>query len=407
MKKVCTEHLQPGMKLAKDVTGADQSVFITKGTELTADDIEGLMDLGVSFINIASEGKEQDLADLARRCEEYVRPFFYYVDPGSSIFNDLYRETLESTMSRLVKEGVWNLPCEQELKATSHQAKRDLFFHGEGGPEDIVSHEMELISFPDTYFKLQEILKAPDSTASHVADVVRLDLNLVAKLLRLVNSPAYGMPGKIESIERAVAIIGVEGVSNLALGITAMPMFKDIPPDLMDVTTFWRHSISCAIFAKDIASAAGLEAESFFTAGLLHDVGRLLLLKNLPDAYLQVLLYARGSFIPLMEAEQAILGYNHSELGKVLLNSWGCPEKLVNLVGTHHSPEYHNQSRDAAIIQLGDNLAHAFAISGGWKYVLPGMQEEAWESIDVKPSVVISSFKNHGQALEDISQTLM
>lgn len=407
MKKVCTEHLIPGMVLSRDIPGVDQSVYLAKGTRLSIEDIQVIMDLAISSVSIVSGDKENDLKDLARRCEEYVRPFFYYVNPGSSFFNGLYVKSLNASMDRLVKENAWILPCEQGLRATAHQSRRDLFFHGEGGPEDIVSHEMELISVPDTYFKLQEILKAPDTSAAHVAEVVRLDVNLVAKLLRLVNSSIYSFPTKVESVERAVAIIGVEGVSSLALGITAIPMFKDIPPDLMDVRTFWNHSISCAIFSKSIAQAAGFEGEQFFTVGLLHDVGRLLLLKNLPQAYLQVLLYSRGSFIPLMEAENVILGYSHAHLGKTLLKKWDCPEKLITLVGAHHSPEEGSNSKEAAIIQLADNMAHAFAISNGWSYVMPGMSEENINLLNVKESVLLDLFDRHGQALHEISRSLV
>ncbi|MFN2268884.1 MAG: HDOD domain-containing protein [Desulfonatronovibrio sp.] len=407
MKKVCTEHLIPGMVINRDIPGVDQSVFLTKGTILSIEDIQNIMDLGLSSVSIVSGDKEDDLKDLARRCEEYVRTFFYYVDPGSSFFNGLYVKSLNASMERLVKENSWVLPCEQELRAADHQSSRDLFFQGEGGPEDIVGHEMELISVPDTYLKLQEILKSPKSSAANVAEVVRLDVNLVAKLLRLVNSSIYSFPTKIESVERAVAIIGVEGVSSLALGITAIPMFKDIPPDLMDVPTFWNHSISCAIFSKSIAQAAGFEGEPFFTVGLLHDVGRLLLLKNLPQAYLQVLLYARGSFIPLMEAENVILGYNHAYLGEILLKKWGCPEKLVTLVGAHHCPEDSSMNKEASIIQLADNMAHAFAISNGWSYVMPGMSEENLNLMGVKEAVLLDLFERHGQALYEISRSLV
>lgn len=407
MKKVCTEHLQPGMEMGKDVPGVDGSVFMSKGTILTADKIEGLLDLGLNSVSIVSQGQKQDMADLARRCEEYVRPFFYYVNSESVIFNGLYRQSLEDSMKRLVMEKNWVLPCRQELVAAAHQSRRDLFFHGEGGPEDIVSHEMELISVPDTYFKLQEILKSPNCAASHVAEVIRLDVNLVVKLLRLVNSPIYAFSSKMDSVERAVAIIGVDGVSSLALGITAMPMFKDIPPDLMDVSTFWKHSISCAIFSKELAQAAGFEGEQFFTVGLLHDVGRLLLLKNLPQAYLQVLLYARGSFIPLMEAEDVILGYNHAQVGGGMLNKWGCPERLSSLVMDHHSPMNSNRTKEAVIIQLADNMAHAFAIAGGWTYVLPGMDEDAWHSLGLSANTVFDMFRRHGESLNEISRVLV
>ena len=407
MKRVCTEHLQPGMKLNKDVPGADGSVFLARGTVLTSDQIESLIDLGVSWVRIEFQEVNEYKQDLARRCEDYVRQFFYYVNPDIPVFSAMYAETLKLAFDNLEKENDWFLPCDQELRANIHQSSRDLFFKGEGGLDEIVDHEMELISVPDTYFKLQEILKSPDSTAKHVADVVKLDVNLVAKLMRLVNSPLYRMQEKVESIERAVARIGVEGVSSLAMGITAMPLFKDIPPDLIDVSTFWRHSISCAIFSQEIAREAGFEEEKFFTVGLLHDVGRLLLLKNLPQASVQFLLYARGSMIPLVEAEEVILGYNHAKLGEHLLKAWGCPQYFLDLVSAHHSPGDINKPREAAVIQLADNMANAFAIAQGGSYVLPGMEEEMWELLDINKERVISIYSSHGVALNEVTQLLV
>lgn len=406
MKKVCTEHLQPGMEVGKNIAGADGSVFIAKGTILRAEQIEDLLDLGVNAVSVVAQGKEADQKDLARRCEEYVRPFFYYVDPGSPLFNAMYRESLKSTMHRLVKARGWVLPCAQELRASAHQLRRDLFFVGEGGPEDIVNKEMELISFPDTYFKLQDILKSPNCTAGHVAEVVRLDINLSAKLLRLVNSPLYAYTQKIDSIERAVALIGVAGVSSLALGITAINCFRDIPPDLIDVPTFWRHSLSCAIFSKWLAKAVNWGEEQFFTCGLLHDVGRLVLLKNLPYASLQFLLYARGSFVPLVEAERVILGYDHTQVGEKLLKAWECPAQLIGPVGGHHAPLSSSNAKESAIIQLADNLANAYAIAYGGTYVLPGMQSEAWELLGLDTQDVLSMFKAHEEALQEISELL-
>jgi HD-like signal output (HDOD) protein len=395
------------MEIGKNVPGADGSVFLSKGTVLSADQIQDLLDLGVNAVSIVSKGKEEEQKDLARRCEEYVRPFFDYVDPSSPFFNALYRESLKSTMNRIIKEKRWALPCAQELRAIKHQSRRDLFFVGEGGPEEIVDHEMELISFPDTYFKLREILNTPNSTAEHVAEVVRLDVNLSAKLLRLVNSPVYAFNRKVESIERAVALIGIDGVSNLALGITAIAFFEDIPPDLLDVPTFWRHSLSCAIFSKLLAQAAGLEEEQFFTSGLLHDVGRLLLLKKLPYASLQFLLYARGNLVPLVEAERVVLGYDHAQVGEKLLQAWECPQGLVLPVGGHHAPMQSSKPKESAIIQLADNLANAYAIAKGGTYVLPGMEQEVLQMLGLDNKKILSIFNAHEESLQEVAKLLL
>ncbi len=108
-------------------------------------------------------------------------------------------------------------------------------------------------------------MESPSSSAKDIAEVVSTDVALSTKLLKLVNSPLFGLTQKVDSIERAVSYVGEEELSNLALGITAIRYFKDIPPELIDMQTFWRHSLSCGIFAKLIASNyKDMSDETFF-----------------------------------------------------------------------------------------------------------------------------------------------
>jgi len=403
--KVCTEHLRPGMVLAKDIPGYDGSVFLAKGHALEESTLSALRAMDVGQVFIKSMGAEADQKDLLRRCDEYVFNFFVYVNPESRVFNEIYRLTLEKTLESTAPD--WKLPCFKELRAENVEHMRDLFFRGNGNPRDIVDHETSLVSFPDIYFRIKEMLEDGSSSAEDIAEVVSNDIGLSAKLLRLVNSPFYGFSVKIDSISRAISLVGVKELSTLALSISAINFFRDIPPELIDMRTFWKHSISCAIYSKLIASETGLPAEKFFSAGLLHDAGRLIIFKNLPYAATQALLEARTSMIPLVEAEETILGFNHTQVGKSLFQAWQMPEQLTDIIAHHHSPDGGEDPRGAAVVQLADNLANASAIPEGGKFVLPGMEDKDWEKTGLSLDKLKKLIAVHDESVESVLNAFM
>jgi putative nucleotidyltransferase with HDIG domain len=136
-----------------------------------------------------------------------------------------------------------------------------------------------------------------------------------------------------------VSLLGVKEVSNLALGISTINLFKDIPPELIDMRTFWKNSISVGIFSKLLAARVrGANTERLFTGGLLHDVGRLILFKKLPYASTQALIHARSNMLPVVDAEADVFGYDHTEVGRTLLTAWNFPQEMIDLVRHHHSP---------------------------------------------------------------------
>ncbi len=405
MHKVCSEHLRSGMILARDISGFDGSTFLPRDHPLQEKDIESLREMDIGHVFIRPMGKEKDKKDLLRRCDEYVFNFFLYVNPASELFNELYRLTLEKTFS--VAEPSWNLPCSEELRAQSVEHMRDIFFKGRGGPQDIVDHETSLVSFPDIYFRIKEILKDKSSSAEDIAEIVSNDIDLSAKLLRIVNSPFYGFSTKIDSISRAISLIGIDELSTLALSVSAINFFQDIPAELIDMRTFWKHSISCAIFSKLLAGETGLNTEKFFSAGLLHDAGRLIIFKNMPYASVQVLLEARTNMIPLVDAENTLMGFNHAEVGKCLFSVWDMPEELTDIIAHHHSAGKAAASKEAAVVQLADNLANAAAITEGGKFVLPGMLEDDWRKLDLPLDKLQKLVQVHDQNIDSVLNALM
>ena len=137
-------------------------------------------------------------------------------------------------------------------------------------PKDIVKQEMELASLPNIFFQITEALKNPRSSASYVAEVISKDVALSAKLLKMVNTPFYGFPSKIDTLSRAVTIVGTTQLTNLAMGVSVITAFDNIPEEFFTLKEFWLHSVTCGILARLLAGQVGIGGnEKFFIAGLL------------------------------------------------------------------------------------------------------------------------------------------
>ena len=231
-------------------------------------------------------------------------------------------------------------------------------------------------------------------------------ITLASKLLKLVNSPFYGLSSRVDSIERAVALVGARELSTLALGITTINFFKDIPSELVDMRSFWRHSLSCAVFCKLLADFAKLPRERMFIAGLLHDAGRLLLFKDLPYASVQAMIHARSNMLPLPEAERDIFGFTHAQVGERLLTEWKFPEAIVAAVGQHHDAGS-GIAAEAAAVQVADILSNVAEISAGGVYVIPGCSAEAVKLSGLPLWEIDKIFAAHDAAIDELVKALL
>lgn len=381
MSILSLEELKAGMVLASDLIASDGRMLFKSGTELEDRHLVLLKRIGVTQADVEPSLDSLDEETLMA-VEDYVRDFFLYVNPDFEPSIHMFRVALELTAKSVA--GGWELPDADTRRAASVEHMEDIFIKGMGDPSTIVKHETELASFPDIFFRIKEVLEDEAASADRIAKVVSTDMSLAAKLIKLVNSPLYGFPQNIDSITRAVALVGAKELSTLALGISAINYFKDIPPELIDMKTFWRHSITCGIFAKILAGTqTGLSPERFFIAGLLHDVGRLILFKKLPYASSEAMLFSRENSIPLVEAELTVMDFCHTDISAPLLQAWKFPQGLADMINFHHSPMEFPNPLEPAIIHVADNLANAVEIAQGGMYVMPTLDEQAWELLGI------------------------
>ncbi len=395
MPTIGINELKPGVIVAEAVVSRDGRVLLAAGGKVEARHVALFKGLGVSGVVAAGgAGGAHDEAAAG-----YVRDYFVFLNPDSPVVNELFSYAAQAVARRM--ESGWTLPSLAERRAENVEHLSDVLPMETADPDKIVDHEVQLASFPDVYFKLRQEMDSPTGSVQSLAEIITRDVSLTAKLLKLANSPIYSLPEPVESIARAIAVIGTNELSTLALGVSTINYFKGIPKELIDMAAFWRHSVSCAIFAHILAKALGEQnTERFFIAGLLHDVGRLILFKEMPYASSEALLHARENSLPIVEAERAMLGFTHTDLGRSLLARWDFPPQITVLVNQHHDPMSAPSPREAAIVHLADFFANVAGVAAGWLYVLPPLDEKAWELTGLPPSSarrVMSDFESQAE----------
>jgi HD-like signal output (HDOD) protein len=217
-----------------------------------------------------------------------------------------------------------------------------------------------LVSPPDVCMKLFELINSATTGTRQIAEVISVDPNLTARLLRVANSSFYGFSGKIDTVSRAVTLIGTAELYQLVLSISAVKAFGNIPNELVSMETFWRHSVYTGLLARSLAARAHvLHPERLFIAGLMHDIGSLVLYHQRPEAMRDVLLVADGDEEVLFQAELERFGFSHAGIAGYLMEQWRFPDELREAVRLHHQPEQADRARlETHILYLANHLVN-------------------------------------------------
>jgi HD-like signal output (HDOD) protein len=248
-------------------------------------------------------------------------------------------------------------------------------------PEALVNKSLELVSPPNTYLQLNELIQDSNSSVDDFSAVINTDPALATRLLKIVNSPFYGFPSQINTISRAITIIGTRELTHLVLATSVLNSFKGIPESLINMNEFWRNCFACAITSKMLAEECGQRAtERYFIAGLLHNIGSLVLYKSVPELAGEAIRSAEFGHEVLFKAEQRLLGFDHTEVGQALVKAWRLPHSLEEVARYHHSPsDAEDFPLDVAIVHIADVLVSSAQLGHSGDKHVPPMDAAAWD----------------------------
>jgi len=260
----------------------------------------------------------------------------------------------------------------------------------------IVNQTKNVYSLPVIYERLTSVINHPRSSIADITRVISEDQGLTARLLKLANSPLFGHFSKIDSIGMAATIIGTQQLQALALAVSVMEVFSGIPEELICMKSFWQHSIACGTIARALAVyRREANVERVFAAGILHDVGRVVMCSTIPEIVNETVSLSRNENMLLFTAEESLLGFDHAAIGGSLLSKWRIPMSIAEPVASHHAPlTAKDFPLEAAFIHLADIICQALALGFTGEYFVPPLEPLAWERLDI-PAGSLAAIVKH------------
>jgi len=259
-------------------------------------------------------------------------------------------------------------------------------------PEKLVGGTVGLVSLPEISIKINEMVGDPNCSVTQIGKVIEKDAALTARLLKIVNSGFYGFSSRVETVSRAITIIGYHDLRDLVCAATISGIFARVSSDLVNLDNFWRHGIYSGILSKLIAGKCGvLHSERLFVSGLMHDIGQLIISYKLPEVMRMIVNLSEKTGLPLHEAEQQILGFTHADVGAELMKTWQLPQTQQNVARYHHNPFVAQENiLEVTIVNLANLIAQIAETGLIDTQELARVDDRVWEMTGVSQSDVES-----------------
>ncbi len=383
MGLVKVDKLTPGAVLAEEVRDANARLLLSKGQALEDKHFRILKMWGVFEVHVQGEDAPTEnrpepidgerLAVVAGEVGE----IFGAVDISHPAVKEVVRLSIAHRMKH---PQVQPRPALRPMAVPTAVSRREML-------AKLDRLDVQLPEVPSLVYELNEIIADPMSSAGDVAQVVNKSPSLTATLLKIVNSAFFGFRSKIDSIPRAIMLIGSKELTSLALGITIMETFRTIPREVIDVASLLEHNLACGMVARIMAAHGNMiHTEQVFVSGMLHDIGRLVLCKYFPQNARYAFAAADQSGDSLLTIERNMLGCSHVQMGKRLLRKWKLPYALENSVAFHHQPSASPDPEMAAVLQMADMIVHGMGIGHSGENKVPCFDDRAWQRINIPVS---------------------
>ncbi|HEY0490365.1 MAG TPA: HDOD domain-containing protein [Telluria sp.] len=273
--------------------------------------------------------------------------------------------------------------------------------------DDVVRNLRDLPSLPAVVMELLGSIDQQDVDISVLAKKVSHDQALTAKTLRLANSPMHGLQVKVTTLSQAITFLGFQSTRNLIIAAAVTGCFPEGQCPGFDDKAFWRHSIATAACAKVLARRMKFNQDVAFTAGLLHDIGRLVLVTSFPALYAQAIALRKERDCELLEAEREILGVDHVAAGIALAGHWNFSDTMLLAIGHHHDPDAPGAGFLATIVHVANAIVHALDIACDEDDLVPAVSSVAWTGLGLNEESYLHVFRETELQFEEIAAILM
>jgi putative nucleotidyltransferase with HDIG domain len=273
--------------------------------------------------------------------------------------------------------------------------------------DDIVARLHDLPSLPAVVMELLTSIDQEDVDISVLAKKVSHDQALTAKTLRLANSSAFSLQVKVTTIQQAITFLGFQTTRNLITAAAVTGCFAQGQCAGFNDKAFWRHSIATAACARVLARRMRFNQDYAFTAGLLHDIGRLVLVTTYPERYSEALGYRSAHDCEIIDAERALLGIDHVAAGAALAEHWNFSDTMRLAIAWHHDPEQAGAGFLATIIHVANAIVHALDIAREDDDLVPQVSPVAWTALGLTEEAYLHVFRETELQYEEIATVLM
>ncbi|NMF90376.1 HDOD domain-containing protein [Aromatoleum petrolei] len=254
--------------------------------------------------------------------------------------------------------------------------------------QELVANVTTLATLPSVYLRIRDELDAPAGSTASVAHAISTDPAIASSLLRLANSAFYGYGGRIETISRAVTVLGIQQVHDLVLAISVSGTFTLFAPRHLDMPRFWRGSVMRGLAAREIGRSQGMiGVERLFVIGLLSDIGHLVMYQTIPELTREARVVAAGSGESLHLAERRIVGCDHAEVGAALMAHWRLPTSFVDIIGAQTTPRLGGDYvYEAAMVHVAARIAEADQENESSTAAAERIDPTIWALLEMEPA---------------------
>ncbi len=250
-------------------------------------------------------------------------------------------------------------------------------------------------TLPTVYTTILEKIQDPKTTVKDLASILILDQSSTLKLLSIVNSSMFSIRSKVSSISQAISLLGFNEVRDTLLTLSVLTFFKHVKSNRgFNIVELWKHSIAVGVISKLISKNLNLKSsDQFFIAGILHDIGKLLLIQVFGDQYINVLNEVSLKKVNLNKLEIEKFGIDHTDAGVLIAQKWNMPDSLLDCIQYHHRLDFKNPNIELiACVYLGNLLASGMQLGSSGTFLIEKPNAKVFEILNIKEGFIKSQF---------------